>query len=126
MKHGLSQETKEEVHKILKKYPQVKQAILYGSRARGDYKKGSDVDLTLIGGDDLTRDILYRIMDEHEDSYLPYTFDLSILHKINDADFLGRIQKEGVVFLNGKKIKCYILMKKNPSFEFSLLLNIGL
>ncbi len=98
MKYGLSEETIEEVHKILKNYPQVKQAILYGSRARGDYKNGSDIDLTLIGGDDLTRDILYRIIDEFEDSYLPYTFGLSILHKINDEDFLYRIKKEGVVF----------------------------
>jgi len=116
MKHGLSQETIEEVHKILKKYPQVKQAILYGSRARGDYKKGSDVDLTLIGGDDLTRDILYRIMDEHEDSYLPYTFDLSILHKINDADFLGRIQKEGVVFFEREENKVLHTYEKESLF----------
>lgn len=97
MKYGLSEETIEEICRILENYPQVKQAVLYGSRARGDYKNGSDIDITLIGGDDLTRDILFRIIDKLEETYLPYTFDLSILHKIDDTDFLHRIKKEGVV-----------------------------
>ncbi len=100
MKFGLSEKTIEEIYRILMKYPQVKQAIIYGSRARGDYKNGSDIDITLIGTQELTRNVLYRIMDDLDDSYLPYTFDVSILNEIQDEEFLNRIKNEGIVFYN--------------------------
>ncbi len=90
------------IHAILARYPQVKQAILYGSRAKGHYKNGSDIDLTLLGGDDLTREVLYRIMDEIDELLLPYTFDLSILREIDDPDVIEHIQREGVVFYEQK------------------------
>ena len=35
---------------VLSQYSQVEKAILYGSRAKGNYKNGSDIDLTLYGG----------------------------------------------------------------------------
>jgi predicted nucleotidyltransferase len=82
----------------LPKYPQVEKAILYGSRAKGDYKNGSDIDLTLLGGDGLTLKVLYRIMDEIDDLLLPYTFDLSIYANIGDPDVIAHIQRVGVTF----------------------------
>jgi len=41
MKHGLKESTTEEICEIFSRYPQVEKAILYGSRAKGNYKNGS-------------------------------------------------------------------------------------
>lgn len=91
MKFGLKESTIEQIQSVFARYPQVKKAILYGSRAKGNYKTGSDIDLTLIGGEDLTLEILYRIMGEIDDLLLPYTFDLSIFQHISDPDVIDHI-----------------------------------
>ena len=43
------------------------------------------------------------ILDELDDLYLPYTFDLSILSQISDPDVIEDIQRDGVVFYERKK-----------------------
>ena len=98
MKYRLKESTIEKIREIFTRHPQVEKAVLYGSRAKGNYKNGSDIDLTLDGGADLTMDILYRIMDDIDDLYLPYHFDLSILRDIRDQDVLDHIRRVGVVF----------------------------
>lgn len=98
MKFGLKESTIEQIQSVFARYPQVKKAILYGSRAKGNYKTGSDIDLTLIGGEALTLKVLYRIMDEIDNLLLPYTFDLSIFHHISDPDVTEHIERVGIVF----------------------------
>ncbi len=98
MKYGIPQSTIQKICTALARHPQVEKAILYGSRAKGNYKTGSDIDLTLLGGEDLTLKVLYRIMDEIDDLLLPYTFDLSIFQQISDPDVIAHIQRVGVVF----------------------------
>lgn len=46
---GLSEQTLATVRAILADHPEIEQAILYGSRAKGTYSKGFDIDLTLVG-----------------------------------------------------------------------------
>ena len=65
---------------------------MYGSRANGTHKHGSDIDLTLCGTD-LTLNVLSRIMD---DLLLPYTMDVSILQDIRDLAVIDHIQRVGV------------------------------
>ena len=98
MKYGLKETTIQKICVVLAHYPQVEQAVLYGSRAKDNYKNGSDIDLTLRGGADLTLRVLYRIMDEVDDLLLPYTIDLSIFDHIGDPDVIAHIQRVGVVF----------------------------
>lgn len=95
---GLKETTIQKICGVFAKYPQVEKAVLYGSRAKGNYKTGSDIDLTLFGGEDLTLEILYRIMDEIDDLLLPYTSDLSIFQHISDPDVTEHIQRVGIVF----------------------------
>lgn len=98
MKYGLPETTVEQICGVLARYPQAEQAILYGSRAKGNYKNGSDIDLTLCGGADLTLKVLYRIMDELDDLLLPYTIDLSIFRDISDPAVVDHIRRVGVTF----------------------------
>lgn len=105
MKYGLKETTTAKICEIFNRYPQVEKAVLYGSRAKGNYKTGSDIDLTLDGGADLTMDILFRIMDDIDDLYMPYRFDLSILKDIRDQDVLDHIRRIGVVLYERKEIR---------------------
>ena len=98
LRFGLKDTTIQKICAVLARYPQVKRAILYGSRAKGNYKNGSDIDLTLSGGADLTLHVLYKIMDELDDLLLPYTIDLSIYANIGDPDVIAHIQRVGATF----------------------------
>lgn len=49
MKYGLKQPTIVAITDVFKKYPQIDCAILYGSRAKGNFRPNSDIDLTLKG-----------------------------------------------------------------------------
>lgn len=48
-KFGLNEQSIRIITDILKKYPEIEQAIIYGSRAKGNYRIGSDIDLTFKG-----------------------------------------------------------------------------
>ena len=95
---GLKEITVQKICGVFAKYSRVEKAMIYGSRAKGNYKNGSDIDLTLYGGKDLTLDVLYKIMTEIDDLLLPYTIDLSIFHDLSDPDFIDHIQRVGVLF----------------------------
>ncbi len=101
--HGLSDETVAQIHAALAHYPEVEKAVLYGSRAKGDFKPGSDVDLTLLGSG-VTPKILAHVQRELEDGSLPYTFDLSIQAHIKQDDLLDHIRRVGVVFYEKKPL----------------------
>ena len=97
MKYGLKDSTIQKIQAVLACHPEVEKAILYGSRAMGNYKNGSDIDLTLCGGAGLTMKVLYRIMGELDDLLLPYTIDLSVLDNISDPDLRDHIQRVGQI-----------------------------
>ncbi|RKU10522.1 hypothetical protein C6501_13620 [Candidatus Poribacteria bacterium] len=98
MKYGLSEQTLQKIHDVFVRYPQVEKVVLYGSRAKGDYKNGSDIDLTLHGGDSLTHTILSKIANDLDDQLLPYTIDLSIFKNIKNPDMVEQIERIGVIF----------------------------
>ncbi len=98
MKYGLQDATIEKIRSVFAKFPQVEKAVLYGSRAKGNFKNGSDIDLTLCGDVNLTLNVLYKIMDELDDLLLPYMIDLSIFQHISDPDVIEHIQRVGVTF----------------------------
>ena len=96
MQHGLSAQTLQKIRDVFLRYPQIEEAVLYGSRARGDYKNGSDIDLTLRGGTELTHTILSQIANNLDDQLLPYTIDLSIFKNIRNPEMIEQIKRVGV------------------------------
>lgn len=103
MKFGLKDATIEKICAVFARYPSVEKVALYGSRAKGNFKKGSDIDLTLMGGDELTLKTLYKIMDELDDLLLPYTIDLSLFKSISDPEVISHIHRVGVTFYERTK-----------------------
>jgi predicted nucleotidyltransferase len=97
MIYGLKQAVVKKIQQVFSNHPEVQKAILYGSRAMGSYKPGSDIDLTLQGAK-LTLKQLNTIEDELDDLLLPYEIDLSVYQQIDDPDLLQHIQRVGVDF----------------------------
>lgn len=97
MNHGLSDSTVAEIRGLLARYPGVEKAVLYGSRAKGNYKPGSDIDLTLFGPT-LNHRQLADIVDALDDLLLPYGIDLSIFAELNHPELREHIERVGVVF----------------------------
>ena len=97
MKFGLKDETVQRISGIFATFPELTEAILYGSRAMGTFKNGSDIDLTLKGtGLDLT--LVNRIRLKLDDLLLPYTFDISIFDQIDNPDLIDHIERVGLIF----------------------------
>lgn len=77
-------------------HPRVTQVILYGSRALGSYRPGSDIDLTVIG--ELDYQELQEIDAELDDLMLPYKVDLSLFKQLENSDLIEHIQRAGKNF----------------------------
>jgi len=93
---GLPDQTIAIIRQILADYPSVKKAIIYGSRAKGTHKKGSDIDLTLIGVS-MDHRILGEIARRLDESPIPYQVDLSLWEQIDNENLREHIERVGQV-----------------------------
>lgn len=72
MNLGLKDFDLEYIGKVLKKFSEIDKAVAFGSRAKGNYKTGSDVDIAIYG-EKITFDTLARLHSElEEESPMPY------------------------------------------------------
>ena len=94
---GLSDKTVNDIKNIFSKYEQVEKVVIYGSRAKGNYRKGSDIDLSFFG-ENVNRSILFEIEENIEELYLPYLFDMSIYKQIDNQNLIEHINRVGKVF----------------------------
>ena len=96
MNHGLSDSTVKKICGVLAGFPQIEKALLYGSRAKGTCKPGSDIDLTLVGSD-LSFSLLAKIETALDDLLLPYEMDLSLMSSLTHPALLDHIRRVGMV-----------------------------
>lgn len=94
---GLQPKTLDAIRTVFGNHSEIESAILYGSRAKGTFHSGSDIDLTLTGAG-ASQQLLYELLTELDDLLLPYTFDLSIFTHISNQDLIDHIQRCGVLF----------------------------
>jgi len=99
---GLEAKVLEQIHSILRRHPDVEKAILYGSRAKGNYHEGSDIDLCLSGN--ISFASLGDIVDELDDLLLAYTIDVSVYDHLNNDALKDHIQRVGKVFYEGRSL----------------------
>ena len=96
MKFGLDEKVIKDIVSIIEKYNEVERACIFGSRARGDYRKQSDIDIALFG-ENLTNTINTKIYFEIDDLYLPYKIDLINFNSLGEEDKIkDSILQEGV------------------------------
>ena len=97
MTFGLSENTISKIRKIFLQFPEIDEAILYGSRAKGNFKTGSDIDISLRG-DGLNLEVLAKVSAQLDDLSIPYQIDLSIFGEIKNTHLLDHIHRVGKVF----------------------------
>jgi predicted nucleotidyltransferase len=95
MKYGLSNNSLDRINTIFKQFPAIETVYLYGSRAKGNYKPSSDIDIALKGNK-LNLHQLSSVMAQLDDLLLPYKFDVSIYHQIDNKELLDHINRIGV------------------------------
>jgi len=97
-KFGLSEKDVATIIETLSREPHVDKAYIFGSRAKGNYKNGSDVDIALKGNelnfDDISR-ISYWL---NEETQMPYQFDVLNYHTIKEPALTAHIDRVGVEF----------------------------
>jgi len=98
---GLGEVVIAAVQGVFALHPEVDEVILYGSRAKGNYKVGSDIDLTMKG-ERLGSALLSTINQELYDLSIPYMVDLSILSNITNPKLVGHIERVGMVFYKAR------------------------
>jgi predicted nucleotidyltransferase len=94
--YGLPDRAVNQIKNVFSKHASIEKAILYGSRAKGTYKNGSDIDLTLFG--QITFQELFRVETQLDDLLLPWMFDLSIYNHIDNPPFIEHIKRVGLEF----------------------------
>lgn len=98
MNLGLKEREIDEIKVLYYLFPQINQIIIFGSRARGDYNRTSDIDIAITGQID---EIIYKIRDYFEESNLLYTVDVVNYNSIIDLEFKKNIDTEGII------LNCY-------------------
>ncbi len=96
MEFGLNDQEVSALRDAFAAFPEVEEAIIYGSRARGTNRVSSDIDITLKGKA-LTYLQLALLDARIDDLYLPYFVDLSLFSKLRNEDLLESINREGKV-----------------------------
>ncbi len=94
MSYGFLPGELETILSSLKKYPNLAEAILFGSRAIGRQKKGSDVDIAVKGVDIPTSQISHEL---NSDSPLPYYFDILDYNSLENKQLKDHIDRVGIV-----------------------------
>jgi predicted nucleotidyltransferase len=93
---GLTELDLSVIREALSKYPAIREAVIFGSRAKGTERPGSDVDLALKG-DDLGEVALEVSTFLNQESILPYFFDVLDYSTLDNADLLDHIGRVGKV-----------------------------
>lgn len=94
---GLPAHAVDQIREVMQNHAEVEECLIYGSRAKGNFRNNSDIDLTLKGTA-LTFSDLLRIESELDDLLLPYQIDLSLFEKIDNRELLDHIDRVGLVF----------------------------
>lgn len=94
---GLPEKMITRIHTVLADYPAIERVTIYGSRAKGNHKPGSDIDLTLIGPQITEAEVL-ALENRLDDLLLPYTFDVSRFDSLQNAQIIDHIKRVGQDF----------------------------
>ena len=99
--YGLSKTDIREMISIFKLHIGIEQVILFGSRAKGNFRNGSDIDLALKG-DKLNLDDILNLLLDLDELYLPYKIDMIIYHHIDNQELMNHIKRVGVTLFERK------------------------
>ena len=97
MKFGLSDTVIKELQDVFRRYANIEKVLIFGSRSKGNYRAGSDIDLAVIGKD-IDYNQLLNILCEIDDLELLYSVDLWDYQKKKGTPIGDHIDRVGQVF----------------------------
>lgn len=95
---GLRSEDLKMITRVLEYFPEIEEALIFGSRAIGNYRRGSDVDIALKGNELQHITINKVSFMLNEETPLPYRFDVLNYNTLSSADLKNHIDTQGIVF----------------------------
>lgn len=95
-KTGIDEVSFNKIINLFSLHPSLTEVVLYGSRAKGNYREGSDIDLALKGRS-LNSTLLTRIEWDYDRLLLPWKLDLIVYDDIQNKDLKEHIDRVGVV-----------------------------
>ena len=95
--------TLDKLRSVFDRYSAIESVVIYGSRAKGNYKRGSDIDLT-IKGELLSFSELMQVEGDIDDLYLPYQVDLSQYAALENPDLRDHINRIGITTYNKSQL----------------------
>lgn len=96
--YGLTADVIGKIQGVLAQFEAIDSVILYGSRAKGNYRTGSDIDLTIKTDGSETEQLLFKVIGAVDDLDLIYLFDISLLADIDNDNLIEHINRVGVEF----------------------------
>ena len=93
-KTGISTQLLEFLHNVFKEYPEIKAVTLFGSRAKGTYYEGSDIDLVIKGS--LQKSDHFQVLNKLEESPTLLKIDALFENQITSEDLLDHISRVGI------------------------------
>ena len=97
--YGLSERDMKTIRSVFQSFPEVKTVHVFGSRAKGNYRLGSDIDLAIMNKG-VNSTVLSRLIWKFEESNLPYNVDLVDFTKLTKQEFIDHIKRVGIPFFN--------------------------
>jgi predicted nucleotidyltransferase len=102
---GLLDSDLEKIVSVLSNHAKVERAYIFGSRAKGNFKNESDVDLALKG-DEMDFDTVSQVSFLlNEETNMPYKFDILNYHSIKEPDLVKHIDLVGIEVYQRSKEK---------------------
>ena len=102
MEFGFTKSAQKILVDIFEKYPEIAHVIIYGSRAKGTFNGGSDLDL-VIADREIDRFTLGKVISDINESDFPYTIDLQNIGRIQNKNLLDHIHRLGKTFYKKEK-----------------------
>lgn len=92
---GLPQSTIDELLAYFKTKPFVEKVCIYGSRAKGTYHNGSDIDFAIWTDE---HSLITRIAGELDELSTPYKFDVTDYKMLTHQGMKNSIDNDGIIF----------------------------
>ncbi|MCL1884169.1 MAG: nucleotidyltransferase domain-containing protein [Defluviitaleaceae bacterium] len=93
---GLPEDVFSEIKNVLSQFTEIESTKIFGSRAKGNFKRYSDIDIAIFSSSE--NDLSSSVKDALEELYVVYNFDVIHYEKCNNADIKEHIDRVGVVF----------------------------
>jgi predicted nucleotidyltransferase len=94
---GLAPGPMARIRSVLAGFPEIERVLLFGSRAKGNFRAGSDIDLAIVG-EAMGFERLAQLENQLDDLLLPWRIDLVLWHQIDNPKLMAHIQRVGQVF----------------------------